>query len=190
VKRVIRQNIKEQRAELDAAWCEQTSAEICTRIQGLDAFVRAETVGIYLALPGEVILDEIVLRCREWGKRVCVPVFDEAAQLCVMAEWHSNVDLVSGKWDVLEPPEHRLVADEAIDLMLVPGVAFDKSGERLGRGGGYYDRMLVRSKAYHLGVAFDFQLVEALSPEPHDIAMDLVVTEHHFYGRASNDKQN
>jgi 5-formyltetrahydrofolate cyclo-ligase len=185
VKRAIRQHIKERRAELDAAWREQTSAAICARIQELDAFARAGTVGIYLALPGEVILDELVLRCRELGKRVCVPVFDEAAQVCVMAEWHANIDLVSGKWDVLEPSEHRLVADDAIDLMLVPGVAFDQHGERLGRGGGYYDRMLERSGAYHLGVAFDFQLVEALSPEPHDVAMDLVVTERHFYGRAS-----
>ena len=183
MKRAIRQTIKQKRAELDEAWSSATSDEICARIQSLDVFERAKMVGIYLALPGEVALDALILKCRQLEKRVCVPVFDDAAKVCVMAEWHANTDLVAGKWDVLEPSEHRLVADDEIDLMLVPGVAFDRNGERLGRGGGYYDRMLARSTAYRLGVAFDFQVVEALFPEPHDISMDLVTTEHHFYGR-------
>lgn len=183
MKHLIRQKIREQRDELDTAWTEAMSAEICTRIQSLDAFEKAEMIGIYLALPGEVQLDALIDHCRKLNKKICVPVYDRYEKVCVMAEWHANTELVAGQWDVLEPSEHRLVADNEIDLMLVPGVAFDTNGERLGRGGGYYDRMLEKSRAYHVGVAFQFQVVDALTTEEHDMPMNLVVTEQHFYGR-------
>jgi len=188
VKKVIRQTIREQRNELDAAWTEATSTLICERIQSLAPFNEAEMVGIYLALPGEVQLDALIEYCRELGKRICIPVYDSALKTCVMAEWHANAELVAGKWDVLEPSEQRRISDDNIDLMLVPGVAFDKNGERLGRGGGYYDRMLKHSSAYHVGVAFQFQIIDALTTESHDMPMELVVTEQHFYGRTSEHK--
>lgn len=183
MKHVIRRNIREQRSELDSAWMETTSGLICERIQSLEVFKEADVIGIYLALPGEVQLDALINRCRQLGKRLCVPVFDPQTKRCVMAEWHANTELVAGKWDVLEPSEHRKTADGEIDLMLVPGVAFDTNGERLGRGGGHYDRMLSTSCAYHLGLAFQFQMVDTLATEKHDVPMGLVVTEQHFYGR-------
>ncbi|MFC1467449.1 5-formyltetrahydrofolate cyclo-ligase [Verrucomicrobiota bacterium] len=188
MKQVIRQNIREQRNELDSAWTEAMSNEICKRIHSLEVFEKAEMIGIYLALPGEVQLDALTDHCRKLGKRICVPVFDDYSKVCVMAEWHANTELVAGKWDVLEPSEHRRVDDDEIDMMLVPGVAFDTNGERLGRGGGYYDRMLEKSDAYHVGVAFQFQIVQALATEEHDMPMELVVTEQHFYGRNAKHK--
>ena len=183
MKHTLRRTIRERRSKLDATWTEATSALICARIQAVDLFDKATVIGIYLALPGEVQLDPLIEHCRKFGKRICVPVYNESLKTCVMVEWHANTELVAGKWDVLEPSEHRLVHDNQIDLMLVPGVAFDTNGERLGRGGGYYDRMLATSQADHLGVAFQFQIVAALTTEPHDMPMELVVTELHFYGR-------
>lgn len=183
MKHIIRNTIREQRNELNTAWTEVTSFEICTRIHTLEIFRKATVIGIYLALPGEVQLDALIDHCRHLGKRICVPVFDQESNGCVMAEWHANTDLIAGRWDVLEPSLRQRIRHDEIDLMMVPGVAFDTSGERLGRGGGYYDRMLSQSNAYHLGVAFQYQIVDALNTEEHDIPMDLVATEHHFYGR-------
>lgn len=185
MKHMIRRNIRAQRNELDAAWTETVSAEICARIQALNLFKQAKTIGIYLALPGEVQLDNLIDSCRASDKRIGVPVYDPNTGRCDMAEWHANTELVAGKWDILEPAEHRRMADNEIDLMLVPGVAFDTKGERLGRGGGYYDRMLTRSQAYHLGVAFQLQIIETLQTEAHDIPMNSVITENHFYGRTA-----
>ncbi len=65
-----------------------------------------------------------------------------------------------------------------MELIVVPGVAFDRRGNRIGRGKGFYDRLLTETKATTVGVGYDFQLVDDIDSEPHDVVMDLVVTEH------------
>ena len=115
------------------------------------------------------------------GKNIFVPIYKENKKLCFMAEWLKNSDLKNGKWGVLEPEISRPASADEIDLMIVPGVAFDTKCSRLGRGGGYYDRMLEKSNSYKIGAAFQFQIFKKLQSEQHDISMDLIVTEQNLY---------
>ena len=80
-----------------------------------------------------------------------------------------------GSYNIIEPIGTPIPASE-IDLIIVPGVAFDKSGNRLGRGKGFYDRLLHNLSAIKIGVGYDFQLIEKINTEPHDIAMDAIIT--------------
>ena len=98
-------------------------------------------------------------------------------------------ELVPGMWGILEPPRQRWgeagkeIAPEQLDLIMVPGVGFDRDGGRLGNGAGYYDRLLasVRADAVLSAVCYESQLLEQVAMEPHDVAMDTVMTEKTIY---------
>ena len=98
-------------------------------------------------------------------------------------------DLAAGAFEILEPLpvlrqlESRRVSPGEVDVAIVPGVAFDRQGNRLGHGAGYYDRLLAElpSSAYLISVAYECQMLEAIPHEPHDIGMDQVVTESDVY---------
>lgn len=87
-------------------------------------------------------------------------------------------DLAIGAYGIEEPTGARFTDYTAIDLIIVPGVAFDRNGNRLGRGKGYYDRLLPRiPSAYKIGICFPFQVVEEVPAEPFDIRMDEIITQ-------------
>lgn len=87
-----------------------------------------------------------------------------------------RASLAPGKFGILEPPADAPAAGTAFDLILVPGVGFDRAGGRLGRGRGYYDRFLAGASGFFVGVCFDDRLVPEVPLEPHDIRMDAVIT--------------
>ena len=99
------------------------------------------------------------------------------------SQLNSFEDLRPGALGVLEPsPEQRIaLTPESFDLVIVPGVAFDRFGGRLGYGKGYYDRFLDQTSAFRLALAFDFQLLETVPTEMHDVPMDGILTENGFY---------
>lgn len=88
-----------------------------------------------------------------------------------------------GHYGIREPIDPVFLPLEAIDVMIIPGVAFDARGNRLGRGGGYYDRLLAAFDGFTAGVAFAFQLVPCVPTEPHDRSVQVVVTETNSYNR-------
>ena len=97
-------------------------------------------------------------------------------------------ELKSGAYGILEPEEIRAIEPHKIDVAIVPGIAFDFRGYRIGYGKGYFDRLLAKMDAMKVGIAFDFQLVEEIPHEKHDIKMDVIITEkrilqlnHMFY---------
>ena len=123
------------------------------------------------------------------GKRIVVPwCRPETGELGLFRLDHVD-ELAVGAHGILEPRSDlrtradRLVMPAEIDLAFVPGVAFDRTGGRLGQGRGYYDRLLanVRADAVLVGLAFDAQIVAAVPADPHDVGMDVVVTETHVY---------
>jgi 5-formyltetrahydrofolate cyclo-ligase len=157
------------------------SSNACARLCGLEAFEHAGVVMMYMPLANEIDITPAALRCFQRGKSVCVPKVD-------WARGEMNpVEITSLDDHVLDCDEHGLrspkicrpVLPTTIDLVVVPGLAFDPQGNRLGRGGGYYDRFLRRLKpgVTTVGLVFDQQIIDAVPAEESDVAVDIVVSD-------------
>lgn len=169
--------MRAKRRTLDPDWIGSASLSLQDRLIGLDLFANASTVGCYMALPREVRLDAVMEQCRRTGKTVTVPAWRLDSKTYGMARLDPGAAMTSGLLGIAEPASPEWV--ESVDLVLVPGVAFDTHGRRLGRGGGYYDRILsgLDRRTMMVGVAFDFQVVSRVPVEAHDVRVDVVVTE-------------
>ena len=178
-KKIIRQTVLKQRHAFSVQ--EKTPAEqrMLKFLQGWEVFRMAKTIHIFISKTDEPDTTLIIESAWESGKKVAVP--------CVLPEtfelFHSQLksfeDLFSGSLGVLEPsPEVRIaMTPESFDLIIIPGVAFDRHGGRLGYGKGYYDRFLEQTGAFRLAMAFDFQVIEKVPTEKHDVVMNGILTE-------------
>jgi 5-formyltetrahydrofolate cyclo-ligase len=91
---------------------------------------------------------------------------------------YNRSTLQLGAFQIEEPQGDEVSDISDIELIVVPGIAYDRRGNRVGRGKGYYDRLLTSTRATKIGVGYDFQLVDEIDAEPHDVLMDVIVTEH------------
>lgn len=151
--------------------CEEASSAICNRIKALEVWRDAKTVLLYAPLPDE----PDVVRLFDYSKSVCFPRFKvDRVYESAIAE---NVEsLVVGKFGIQEPPPEAVhVNASGINITLVPGLAFDESCNRLGRGRGFYDRWLPHISGIKIGIGFDHQLVDSVPTENHDHQLDMVV---------------
>lgn len=153
------------------------SAAVCSRLADMPEWLRARTVLAYLAQPDEVNLDALLAAGLAAGKTLAVPVTQaqgrmEAVRLTSLAA------TVCGRYGIREPREREdVLSPAAFDLVLVPGLAFTRRGERLGLGAGYYDRYLPRTQAITVGVCRDSLVLAHLPVTALDIRVDSVVTE-------------
>lgn len=177
-KQIVRNKGIEARLALPPHSVREKSEKIMERLFSLDDFIGASTVMFYIDMRNEVETKSAVERAFDMGKRVIVPKVKKGYGLLAI-EIHSLKELEPGTFGVLEPVKNEEIPLEDIDLVVVPGVAFNEMGFRLGYGGGYYDNFLpkLRKDAKKVAVAFDMQLVEDLPTEPHDVRMDMIVTE-------------
>ncbi|MGE5613229.1 MAG: 5-formyltetrahydrofolate cyclo-ligase [Bacillota bacterium] len=182
----IRKRILEERDLLDAGAVFEKSAAIMERLCSLKEYVDAATIMAYMSIRNEVRTDFFIERCMFDGKAVAIPKVERsgpAGQLTLEAYVikEPGKDLVKGAMGIPEPDASvlkRLDPGE-IDLVVVPGIAFDYSRYRVGYGAGCYDRFLPRLKPGCLkaGVAYEMQVVEKIPAACHDVRMDLVITE-------------
>ena len=168
------------------------SAALCTRINAQAAYQAAGTVLWYVGCKSEVRTLEALRLELETPKRIVIPycTHDEHGRR-KLGLWHLQnlAELTPGTWAIPEPPKARWgeagkeVSPSELDLVIVPGVAFDRSGGRLGNGAGYYDRLLagVRQDTVLYGVCFESQLLDRVEMDAHDIPMDFVITEKALY---------
>lgn len=172
------------RSGLSAPDREARSRAVAERLAALPAFAAARTVALYAPLGAEVDTAPIEERARGAGKVVAWPRLG-AGRLLSFASC-SRSELRPGPKAALEPPPGAPPLDPGeVDLVCVPGLAFDQALRRLGRGGGHYDATLPATwRACKVGLAFDCQIVEAVPAEPHDAPVDLVVTETRLLGPA------
>lgn len=145
-------------------------------------FRNARTVMSYIAFPTEVDTCYLNEKALESGKRLAVPYVDVGSRSVVAVELRSLNDLVKGPLGIYGPREgtHNRIPLEEIDLVVVPGIAFDKKNKRLGRGKGYYDAFLAEkelSSAFTVGFAFSFQVVDSLPTDRHDMSVSAVITD-------------
>lgn len=158
----------------------ERSNRACRTIVDSDEFSSAETVALYRAIEGEVQTDEIFEEATSKGKRALYPRVEPGNKNLVFCEVTDLDDMPPGTWKIPEPPESaRICPISEADLVVTPGVAFDRGGARLGQGGGFYDRMFKRLKprAVRMGIAFDLQIVEQIPMGPHDEYLDCLATE-------------
>jgi 5-formyltetrahydrofolate cyclo-ligase len=140
-KREIRETQKAWRHALDSAWLHSASHAVARQVVVLDVYRDANSVCLFSALPGEVLLDDVESDCRANGKRVLLPAYNEEENDYGFKEWPADGPLRAGPYHVLEPDGQPFVSlDDG--LVLVPGLAFDVRGGRIGFGAGYYDRLL------------------------------------------------
>ena len=162
---------------------ERRGETICHRLMELPEIQTAKTVFSYLAMADEASLAALHRWAWERGKTLAFPVIGEPGEMEAFAPLEENA-FETGRFGIRSPipAKSRLISPGEIDLVLVPCVAFDGAGARLGMGGGYYDRYLPRcGSALRLGVAFECQHMETVAKQAHDAALDMAVTEAGCY---------
>lgn len=151
------------------------SEEIRSLLEQHPLFQQASCVSLYHALPDEVQTVSILNRWYQ-SKQLALPLVQGDDLLLLQYEGPESVE--RGAFGIWEPkPTCRIIQPEQIDLLLVPGVAFDRQGNRLGRGRGFYDRLLRTIQAPKMGICFDFQLLPEIPTEPFDQPMDIILTD-------------
>lgn len=175
-KEMLRKQMLERRKSISATEVSRASAAITARLFTLTEYQDAKTILIYAPFRNEVDTKAIIEHALENNKMVGVPKTYEKGSM----EFYSvfdYADLEQGRYGILEPPDEILVQPEEA-LIIVPGVAFDIHKNRIGYGGGYYDRYMKRYPSMDkIGLAYDFQIIDAIEPEEHDETVDIVITE-------------
>jgi 5-formyltetrahydrofolate cyclo-ligase len=155
------------------------SSLVQERFLKLPEFSSARSIALYSSFKNEVLTDEIFLRALNEGKEVSFPRVVRAVPHLAFFRVGGKQELSPGSYDILEPPskgERR--EPDSFDCVVVPGIAFDMSGARLGYGKGYYDRFLSAVRCPIIALAFDLQVLgENIPVTEHDVKMDSVVTE-------------
>lgn len=179
-KKEVRRYIKQQRDAASDEQVAQNSEKIAEAVAALPQYKEASCVYAYIDYNHEVMTDSIIFKALEDGKRVAVPrVEDKDLVFCYL---NGLDDLEAGYFGIREPKQSCKIANEKDALFIMPGVAFDKVHHRVGYGGGFYDRYLAKANThYKVALAFDFQVLETVPYEPHDILIDLLVTESTVY---------
>ena len=178
-KQTLRREMLTHRRSLSTEWIQANSAVITRSIADWTPFAQAKTVMMYLAMPDEPQVDQLITLAIAAGKTVCVPALGERPGHMEAVEITDINNVVFGTLGLRMPIKSAsVIHPDDIDLILVPGVAFDISGNRIGMGAGYYDRFLCRAhRAVPAGVVWDFQIVPALLAEQHDVAVQYLFSE-------------
>ena len=176
-KRELRSRMRSVRAVLPASARDERSRAAAERVVELAEFVGAQTIVGFSAIQKEIDPAALLSGARASGKRVGLPRVEE--DLLVLHEFRDVSELEEGSFGVLEPlASAPVIAPSEVDLVIVPGLAFDVRGHRLGYGRAFYDRLLPHmTKAFRLGLAYDFQVVMELPDDEHDIPMHAVATD-------------
>lgn len=156
------------------------SHTICETLLARPECKKATVICIYVSLPEEVDTKTLLRALFQQNKTVVVPRV--SGDDLILHRMHTMNDLVPGKFGISEPKVSCPVIDTtSVDLFIVPGIAFDRSGYRLGWGKGYYDRLLAGVSAPKIGLAYSFQIVSRLPHHGYDIPMNIVITEHETF---------
>ena len=176
MKSQLKETILKKRNSLLREELIEKSKKIKNTLLNLAHYKKSKTVMFFVSFNSEVDTHEMIKEALK-NKSVVVPkVAQGEIEPSVIIDFDNLVS--SGKFGILEPIEAMKIAYKNIDLILVPGIAFDLHGHRIGYGFGYYDRFLKKvPKALKIGLCFDFQIVEKIPNHEHDVPVDLIVTD-------------
>ncbi len=176
-KKALRRLMREREPEVSAAELAAASARLCERLRPAQVWKESRRILSFLPMPGEPDVRPLLEQALADGKTLALPRFNAQRgdyDICLTRDLAA---LETGHWGIPEPGANRpLLKPEWLDFVLVPGLAYDMMGRRLGRGKGYFDRLLAGVQGLKCGVAFDWQVVEEVPAGPHDVGMDWLLT--------------
>jgi len=180
-KKTLRHEILLKRDSIPLRIKKEKDSAIQERIVRLPEFTNAKTICFYASFRSETDTMQVIEMSFNAGKRVVLPKVDKGNNRLKLYEVKSMDELSRGYMDILEPSvsENRLRGLDNIDLVIIPGAAFDINGSRLGYGAGFYDKLLseMKKKIPVVAPAYEEQIVAEIPAEPHDVKVDKIVTE-------------
>jgi len=178
-KRLIRKEIIARRDALSITVRKAKDESIKRRLIALPEFIKARTILFYASFRSEVGTLQLLQNSLLNNKTVVLPKVDVQYDGLKLYEMRTMEDLAPGCYGILEPPanEDRSMHAADIDLMIIPGVAFDEHFNRMGYGNGFYDRLLSHKKAPAIALAYEEQIVAHIPVDEHDVKMDKIITD-------------
>ena len=187
MKKRLREKLLKARDSIPAELKSVKESEIETRLFSLDDFKHAKTILMYVSFRSEVATRTCINSIIKLGKKLVLPLVDTRHKVLKLYEVKSTDELKPGYMGILEPGilRYRRCSLKEVDIVIIPGTGFDPGGNRLGYGGGYYDKLLSMesrelAEVNHIttiALAFEEQIGEEIPSEPHDIKVDMIVTD-------------
>ncbi|MBI2137424.1 5-formyltetrahydrofolate cyclo-ligase [Candidatus Woesearchaeota archaeon] len=176
-KALLREKILELREKMDEEETEEKSAAITKRLLQSDEYKKAKTIMLYMAKGNEVRTLELLQGALSSGKKVALPITDLSKKEIEAGLAESEEELEEGPFDIPEPKGRTKIRAAEIELIIVPGIAFDENGNRIGYGLGFYDRFLKKTEAKRIALAYEQQIVDRILTTEHDEKIDKIITE-------------
>ncbi len=174
----LRLIIKRKMENLDPSKKCIMDEKIRNNIYSLRKYFISQNIFSYVSKEKEVDTINLIDHSITIGKMVCVPLVNKEDNSLEARRINSLLDLKVGNFNILEPNENTEITNLGkIEILFIPGLAFSTECERLGRGGGYFDRFLSEATGVKIGLAYDFQIFQSLPVEKHDIKMDIIITD-------------
>jgi 5-formyltetrahydrofolate cyclo-ligase len=183
-RRQMREHLIARRLALPTASRRDRGERAKQRLSASIELAQYRTIGIYWPIRGEINVRDLARRHLQGGGRVGLPVVITRAAPVEFWSWHPGARMERGLWDIPIPAERDPVVPDAL---IIPLVGFDGAGYRLGYGGGYYDRTLAAAprRPFCIGLGYDEMRLATIYPQPHDIPMDVIVTDQGVAQRGS-----
>ncbi len=177
-KNEIRKVLKNKRFNLSKEEVLTKSELIKNRLFQINEFKKIKNILFYVSYDGEVLTHNAIKEALI-DKKVVVPISKKEDHSLILSKLDSFEDLQEGQYGILEPKKERIkeISIDKIDLAIVPGIAFDLNGNRIGHGKGYYDRLLKNIKATIIGLAYEFQVIKKIPIDDYDKQVDIIITE-------------
>ncbi|WMY95425.1 MAG: 5-formyltetrahydrofolate cyclo-ligase [Arsenophonus sp.] len=180
-KNIIRKKLRKKRQELTHVERKKSAYKITKLILDQKKISSATHIGLFLSFDGEINTNFLIENLWKHNKKIYLPILNTYNQEVIFVKYLPNTLLKKNYFNIYEPlvNNKNIIPIKNIDIIFVPLVAFDKKGNRLGMGGGYYDRLLqnLNKNTYPIGLAYNFQLVHALPTDPWDVSLPEIITE-------------
>lgn len=179
-KKLLRNKILDIRNSIDKCTKEAMDSEIYNKLINSDLYSNAKNIFIYLSFGSEVETKEIINKALEDNKKIYIPKIYKKDKSMKAIRLKSFNELTENSMGILEPiNDNDYIDKKEIDLIFIPGIVFDLNGNRIGYGGGYYDRYLedIKEISNKLVLAYNIQIVDYIETEPHDIGFDFIITD-------------
>jgi 5-formyltetrahydrofolate cyclo-ligase len=180
MKEDLRKDLLKKRKDLSRSNVLKKSSKIEKRLFNMNEYKESQVIFYYISYNNEVYTHDMIKNSLLEEKDIVVPLSDKKNRTLILSKLDKWEDLEIGSYDILEPKKEcmKKISIDKIDLFIIPGVGFDKNGNRIGHGMGYVDKLLKASNyRKHIGLSFELQIVDLIPIENHDILVNKIITE-------------